>query len=244
MVCAFTAWESIWPDIAQCSKSAQSVKERTVGCCIVTLLKQLKHLKTQHKNPKRGYKRKKVNAVKPVVYQCRQAEDCIASVPLISLTAVKKEARTERTKPLYALLDAGADTSLCTRELAEDLFGWNPEESISIKFLEKDSEDYPCMKQPLVLQHGNGGNVALQDIPFVDTKLPYHQCIPSPSILLKYGLSEETFPVVSGDRRREDMIFGVNVMRKLQILQNCEWKDSEPSKSLIGFRPIGSIFWG
>ena len=88
------------------------------------------------------------------------------------------------------------------------------------------------------------GNVALQDIPFVDTKLPYHQCIPSPSILLKYGLSEETFPVVSGDRRREDMIFGVNVMRKLQILQNCEWKDSEPSKSLIGFRPIGSIFWG
>ena len=175
----------------------------------------------------RTQEEKKVNAVKSVVYQRRQAEDCVASVPLISLTAVKKEAGMERTKPFYALIDTGADTSLCTRELVEELFGWNPEESINIKFLEKDSEDYPCMKQPLVLQYGNEENVALQDIPFVDAKLPYHQCIPNPSILQKYGLSEETFPAVSGDHRRVDMIFGANDMRKLQILKNCEWKDSE-----------------
>ena len=37
---------------------------------------------------------KKVHAVKSVVYQRRQAEHCISSVPLISLTAVKKDERS------------------------------------------------------------------------------------------------------------------------------------------------------
>ena len=46
------------------------------------------------------------------------------------------------------------------------------------------------------------------------------------------------------DGRRVDMIFGANDMQKWQILENCEWKDSEPFKPLIGLHPIGSIGWG
>jgi len=184
-----------------------------------------------------------INAVKSVTYERKRVDDCIASVPLIALTAIKEEAGKNRMRPFYALLDTGADTSLCTRELADELFGWRPEDSISIQFLEKDVESYPCMKRQLVLKYGNGGNVALQDVPFVNTKLPYHQCIPDRSILEKNGLAEDCFPVISGNRRI-DMIVGAQDMRKLQLLEKCEWKDNEPCAPLLGYHPVGPIFWG
>ena len=64
--------------------------------------------------------------------------ECNASVPLIALTAVTNVADEQAADiPFYALVDKGADTSLCTRVLAEKLFGWKPKDEISISFLKK-----------------------------------------------------------------------------------------------------------
>ena len=82
----------------------------------------------------------------------------------------------------YALVDTGADTSLCTRELAEKLFDWKPKDEISIQFLEKAAERYPCMKQTLRLRYDKTKIVELNQISFIDTVLPYKECIPSDQV--------------------------------------------------------------
>ena len=59
--------------------------------------------------------------------------ECNASVLLIASTAVKNDADEQAADiPFYALVDTGADTSLCTRKLAEKLFGWKTKDEISI----------------------------------------------------------------------------------------------------------------
>ena len=122
------------------------------------------HINTARTNKKREVKNSK----------------CNASVPLIALTAVRNDADEQAADILfYALVDTGADTSLCTRELAEKLFGWKPKDEISIQFLEKAAERYPCMKQTLRLRYDKTKIVELNQISFIDTVLPYKECIPS-----------------------------------------------------------------
>jgi len=85
-----------------------------------------------------------------------------ASVLLIALTALKNGDGDSMIEiPFYALLDTGVDTSICTRELAEELFGWTPNDKISIQFLEKASENYNCMKQTLRLKYGDNRMVTI-----------------------------------------------------------------------------------
>ena len=47
----------------------------------------------------------------------------------------------------YALVDTGADVSMCSKDLVEKMFRWNPEDSISIDFPNKKAKKYQYMKK-------------------------------------------------------------------------------------------------
>ena len=163
---------------------------------------------------------------------------------MIALTAVTNDADEEAADiPFYALVDTGADTSLCTRELAEKLFGWKPKDEISIQFLEKAAESYPCIKQTLRLRYDKTKIVELNQISFIDTVLPYKECIPSDQVLRKFDLPEECFPVIQNERRI-DMILGAQDMRQFKLLETCKWQEGLSQGPLVGKHPLGSIYWG
>ena len=67
-----------------------------------------------------------INAVETKMNREFVDSDCPASVPLMVLKAVKTNSKPETSIPFYAFLDTGADSSICTKELAEELFGWKP----------------------------------------------------------------------------------------------------------------------
>ena len=96
-----------------------------------------------------------INAVETKINREFVDSDCPALVPLMVLKAVKTNSKPETSIPFYALLDTGADSSICTKELAEELFGWKPKERVSIQFLEETPKSYPCMKKSLCLKHGD-----------------------------------------------------------------------------------------
>ena len=170
-------------------------------------------------------------------------KEYFASVPLMRLTAIKTQGSEKVEVPFYALVDTGADTTICNRELAERLFEWDPRASISIKFLEQTPEDHLCMNRTLCLKSGSTGVVELHDVPFIDAKLPYSDCIPSDELLGMYGLQQHHSHVVQ-DERRVDMIFGAQDLRKFRVLETCVWQESDSSELLIGTHPLGSILWG
>ena len=58
-------------------------------------------------------------------------EAFVASVPLIALTTVKQSNSSSVEVPFFALVDTGADSTICTRELAEILYEWDPRGKIS-----------------------------------------------------------------------------------------------------------------
>ena len=148
--------------------------------------------------------------------------ECKASVLLIASTAVKNDADEQAADiRFYALVDTGADTSLCTRKLAEKLFGWKTKDEISIQFLEKAAESYFCMKQTLRLRYDKTKIVELNQISFIDTVLPYKECIPSDQALKKFDLSEECFSVIQNESTI-DMILGAQDMRRFRLLETCK----------------------
>ena len=76
----------------------------------------------------------KINTVKGIEKGYIDERDCSSLVPLMALTAVKRNPESEKVEndiKFYALVDTGADTSICTRELAESLFKWNTRLSFS-----------------------------------------------------------------------------------------------------------------
>ena len=71
----------------------------------------------------------KINTVKGIEKGYIDEPDCSSLVPLMALTAVQRNPESKKVEndiKFYALVDTGADTSICTRELAEPLFKWNP----------------------------------------------------------------------------------------------------------------------
>ena len=169
--------------------------------------------------------------------------DCPASVPLMVLKAVKTNSKPETSIPFYALLDTGADSSICTKELAEELFGWKPKERISIQFLEETPKSYPCMKKSLCLKHGEETLVKLDKVTFIDKTLPYKECVPGKEEFERHDLPQGCFPVLPG-RRRIDMILGTKDMRRFRLWETCSWKESLSWEPLIGEHPLGPIYWG
>ena len=169
--------------------------------------------------------------------------DCSASVPLMVLNAVKRKDKPETSIPFYALLDTGADSSICTKELAEELFGWKPKEKVRIQFLEETPVSFPCMKEALYLKHGDETTVKLDKVTFVDKTLPYKECIPDKEELERHNLPQKCFPVLLG-KRRIDMILGAKDMRQFRLWETCSWRESLSREPLIGEHPLGPIYWG
>ena len=158
------------------------------------------------------------------------------------LTAIDNSNTDSETK-FFALLDTGADVSICSRKLAKTLYGWKPNDNLSIRFLEKSPESYVCMKKTLSLRHGNDHIVEMKNVAFIDAKLPYSECLPNKKDLRKYDLDGQDFPVAQNEQRI-DMILGAPDIRKFKILDECIWEKSLPDEPLIGIHALGTIFWG
>ena len=165
-----------------------------------------------------------------------------ATVPIMVLTAIDNSNTDSETK-FFALLDTGADVSICSRKLAETLYGWKPNDNLSIRFLEKSPESYVCMKKTLSLRHGNDHIVEMKNVAFIDAKLPYSECLPNKKDLRKYDLDGQDFPVAQNEQRI-DMILGAPDIHKFKILDECIWEKSLPDEPLIGIHALGTIFWG
>ena len=165
-----------------------------------------------------------------------------ATVPIMVLTAIDNSNTDSETK-FFALLDTGADVSICSRKVAETLYGWKPNDNLSIHFLEKSPESYVCMKKTLSLRHGNDHIVEMKNVAFIDAKLPYNECLPKKKDLRKYDLDGQDFPVAQNEQRI-DMILGAPDIRKFKILDECIWEKSLPDEPLIGIHALGTIFWG
>ena len=184
-----------------------------------------------------------INAVETKINRELVDSDCPASVPLMVLKAVKTNSKPETSIPFYALLDTGADSNICTKELAEELFGWKPKERVSIQFLEETPKSYPCMKKSLCLKHGDETLVKLDKVTFIDKTLPYKECVPGKEEFERHDLPQGCFPVLPG-RRRIDMILGTKDMRRFRLWETCSWKEILSREPLIGEHPLGPIYWG
>ena len=184
-----------------------------------------------------------INAVETKINREFVDSDCPASVPLMVLKAVKTNSKPETSIPFYALLDTGADSSICTKELAEELFGWKPKERVSIQFLEETPKSYSCMKKSLCLKHGDETLVKLDKVTFIDKTLPYKECVPGKEEFERHDLPQGCFPVLPR-RRRIDMILGTKDMRRFRLWETCSWKESLSWEPLIGEHPLGPIYWG
>ena len=188
----------------------------------------------------------KINATKEKEKVYIDEPDCSSLVPLMALTAVKRNPESEEVEDdvkFYALVDTGADTSICTRELAESLIEWNPEDKITIQFLEKQPDEYNCMRETLPVRQGDGKIVDIPNISFIETTLPYKEGIPNQEIIAKYDLWKHGFPILNGEPR-VDMILGAQEIRKFKIFEECTWKKEPRCHPLIGDHSLGPIFWG
>ena len=164
----------------------------------------------------------------------------------MALTAVKRNPESEKVEDVvkfHALVDTGADTRICTRELAESLFEWNPEDKITIQFLEKQSDEYDCMHETLTVRQGDGKIVDIPNISFIETTLPYKESIPNQEIIAQYDLWKHDFPILNGEPR-VDMILGAQEIRKFKIFEECTWKKEPGCHPLVGDHSLGPIFWG
>ena len=88
-----------------------------------------------------------LNAARPVKDDGTIEQQFETSVPIMALTAVKKRQKNIKEIVFYALIDIKANVSICTKDLAEKMFRWSPEDSISITFLNEKAKRYQCMKK-------------------------------------------------------------------------------------------------
>ena len=99
------------------------------------------------------------------------------------------------------------------------------------------------MKQTLKLRYGETNVVEMCDVPFVNIKLPYTQCIPDREVLQEHGFSDDSCQVVKGERRI-DMILGTPDIRRFPLMETVKWSDSSPFNPLLGKYLLGTIYWG
>ena len=169
--------------------------------------------------------------------------ECMATVPIIGVTCVQDEGDNFTELTVYAMPDTGADISICTKELTEKLFGWVPNNTINVQFLENSPDQYPCMIRSLQLRWGDQDIVNLPNLPFVDITLPFSQHLPGKNVMRKYQLEENCFPFGTDDCK-VDMILGARDIRKFRVFETCVWNSGPLCKPLLGVHPLGTIFWG
>ena len=63
-----------------------------------------------------------LNAARPVKDDGTIEQQFEASMPIMALTAVKERQKNIKEIVFYALVDTGADVSICTKDLAEKMF--------------------------------------------------------------------------------------------------------------------------
>ena len=174
----------------------------------------------------------------------RQSDET-ATVPIMALEAVQYEnGRVKKIVPFYALLDTGAERTLCTKFLAKKLYGWDPTEKSELQFLEGDPKTYGCMKRPIHLKLSASTNVIpMQEVIFLDTKLPFSGGIPDTNVLQKHKASHAKFPIIAGNRRI-DMIMGAPHINKFGIFFNTKWAETSSGGPKVGINQLGEIWWG
>ena len=184
-----------------------------------------------------------LNAARPVKDDGTIEQQFETSVPIMALTAVKERHKNIKEIACYALVDTGADVSICTKDLAENMFRWSPEDSISISFLNEKAKRYQCMKKTLRLKYGENDTVNIPDVAFIDMKLPYSQCVPDKWLAKEYGYSVDHCHVAH-EKRSVDMTLGAKDLRKFQVLEKCRWNNAAAFEYLVAAHPLGTIFWG
>ena len=184
-----------------------------------------------------------LNAARPVKDDGAIEQQFETSVPIMALTAVIERQKDIKEIAFYALVDTGADVSICTKDLAEKMFRWSPEDSISISFLNEKAKRYQCMKKTLQLKYGENDTVNIPDVGFIDMKLPYSQCVPDKWQAKEHGYSVDHCHAAH-EKRSVDMILGAKDLRKFQVLEKCRWNNAAACEYLIAAHPLGTIFWG
>ena len=171
--------------------------------------------------------------------------DEVATVPIMALEAVQYDnGRVKKIVPFYALLDTGAERTLCTKYLAKKLYGWDPSDTSQLQFLEGEPKTYSCMKMPLQLKLASSSNVIpMREVIFLDTKLPYSESIPDREILETHQASNAKFPVITGNRRI-DMIMGAPHINEFGIFFNTKWSEMSPGGPRVGLNQLDEIWWG
>ena len=184
-----------------------------------------------------------LNAARPVKDDGAIEQKFETSVPIMALTAVKERQKNIKEIVFYALVDTGADVSICTKDLAEKMFRWSPEDSIIISFLNEKAKKYQCMKKTLQLKYGESDTVSIPDVAFIDIKLPYSQCVPDKWLAKEHGYSGDYCHAVH-EKRSVDMILGAKDWRKFQVLEKCRWNNAAACEYLVAAHPLSTIFWG
>ena len=92
------------------------------------------------------------------------------------------------------------------------------------------------------MKYGDFDFVKLSNVPFVETKLPYSECVPSNDLLDEYGLNGAQL-CLDNVERRVDMILGSSDLRKFKEFETCVWKNSL-NDPLLGTHPLRTIIWG
>ena len=184
-----------------------------------------------------------LNAARPVKDDGAIEQQFETSVPIMALTAVKERQKDIKEIAFYALVDTGADVSICTKDLAEKMFRWSPEDCVSISFLNEKAKRYQCMKKTLRLKYGENDTVNILDVVFIDMKLPYSQCVPDKWQAKEHGYSVDHCHAAH-EKRSVDMILGAKDLRKFQVLEKCRWNNAAACEYLVAAHPLGTIFWG
>ena len=169
-----------------------------------------------------------------------------ATVPIMALQAVtySSDGKFSKCVPFYALLDTGAETTLCSRKLAEKLFGWRPEDSINLQFLDGKPKKFQCMTKHLYLKAISSQRiVTMQDTVFLDSQLPCGQSIPSRDTLKQYPQVQGKFPIIAGSRKI-DMILGAPHIHQFGLFFETTWVKTEPGEPKVGCHELGEIWWG
>ena len=112
-----------------------------------------------------------------------------------------------------------------------------------MRFLEKQSDEYDCMRETLSVRQGAGKIVDISNISFIETTLPYKEDIPNLDLTAKYDLWKHDFSILNGEER-VDMILGAQKIRKFLIFEECTWKKGPGCHPLVGDLSLGFIFLG
>ena len=109
-------------------------------------------------------------------------------IALMRLTGIPSNqgAHTRGPCPFYAAIDTGATRTLCSRRLAELLFGiWQPGDVKSFKLFNGEVVQYDVMLEELKVQKQDKGANSFGDVNFVDQELPFSKYLPEDSDMPK-----------------------------------------------------------